>query len=89
MINDPIVEEIRIFRAAHAAKYGNDLDHIFLAIKKSEKQHAHEISKPRSQMRITRRKNLTIPCSRASKALGYVASYDVVNESSSKDGRFC
>ncbi len=34
MINDPIVEEIRIFRAAHAAKYGNDLDRIFLAIKK-------------------------------------------------------
>jgi hypothetical protein len=39
MINDPIVEEIRAFRSAHAAKYGNDLDRIFIAIKEREKQH--------------------------------------------------
>jgi cytochrome c556 len=36
MIDDPIVEEIRRFRAAHAAKYGNDLDRIFAAIKQRE-----------------------------------------------------
>lgn len=39
MISDPIVEEIRSFRAAHAAKYGNDLDRIFVAIKENEKLH--------------------------------------------------
>lgn len=43
MINDPIVEEIRNFRAAHAAKYGNDLDRIFIAIKESEKQHTYKL----------------------------------------------
>ena len=39
MKDDPIVEEIRSFRSAHAAKYGNDLDRIFFAIKKSEQKH--------------------------------------------------
>ena len=43
MINDPIVEEIRAFRSAHAAKYGNDLDRIFIAIKQREKQHAYKL----------------------------------------------
>jgi len=43
IINDPIVEEIRAFRAAHAAKYDNDLDRIFLALKESEKQYAHKL----------------------------------------------
>ena len=36
MIDDPIVEEIRRFRAAHAEKYGNDPDRIFAAIKERE-----------------------------------------------------
>ena len=43
MRNDPIVEEIRAFRIAHAAKYGNDLDRIFAAIKEREKQHPHKL----------------------------------------------
>jgi len=43
MKNDPIVEEIRTFRAAHSAKYDNDLDRIFLAIKESEKQHMYKL----------------------------------------------
>ncbi|MFV2055361.1 MAG: hypothetical protein ACC707_02795 [Thiohalomonadales bacterium] len=43
MKNDPIVEEIRAFRAAHAAKYGNDLDRIFQAVKESEKKHTHKL----------------------------------------------
>jgi len=43
MKNDPIVEEIRTFRAAHAAKYDNDLDRIFIAIKESEKQHTYKL----------------------------------------------
>ena len=32
MKDDPIVEEIRSYRASHAAKYGNDLDRIFDAL---------------------------------------------------------
>ncbi|MGX9727319.1 MAG: hypothetical protein ACTFAK_08360 [Candidatus Electronema sp. VV] len=40
---DPIVEEIRKFRAAHAAKHGNDVDRIFAAIKECEKQHADRL----------------------------------------------
>ncbi len=43
MINDPIVEEIRAFRAAHAKKYDNDLDRIVRALKESEKKHAHKL----------------------------------------------
>ncbi len=38
MRDDPIVEEIRRVRSAHAARYGNDLDRIFAAIKESEKK---------------------------------------------------
>ena len=43
MKDDPIVEEIRTFRSAHAAKYGNDLDRIFSAIKESEQKHAYRL----------------------------------------------
>lgn len=43
MKDDPIVQEMRTFRAAHAAKYDNDLDRIFIAIKESEKQHAYKL----------------------------------------------
>ena len=38
MKDDPIVEEIRRVRSAHAAKYGNDLDRIFAAIKDEERK---------------------------------------------------
>ena len=38
MFQDPIVEEIRGYRKQHAEKYGNDLDKIFEALKKSEKE---------------------------------------------------
>ena len=37
MFQDPIVDEIRKYRKQHAEKYGNDLDKIFEALKKSEK----------------------------------------------------
>jgi len=40
MKDDPIVEEIRRVRNAHAARYGNDLDRIFSAIKEEEKKYA-------------------------------------------------
>ncbi len=43
MIDDPIVEEMRAFRAAHAKKYDNDLDRIVIALKESEKKHGHKL----------------------------------------------
>ncbi len=38
MIEDPIVEEIRQYRAEHAAQYGNDLNKICIAFREREKQ---------------------------------------------------
>ena len=35
---DPIVEEVRAFRAAHAAKFGYDLDAIFQDLKRCERE---------------------------------------------------
>ena len=43
MKDDPIVEEIRRVRSAHAARYGNDLDRIFAAITESEKKCAAKL----------------------------------------------
>lgn len=43
MKDDPIVEEIRNIRAAHAAKYGNDIEQIFAAIKEGEKKHINKL----------------------------------------------
>lgn len=43
MKDDPIVEEIRKVRSAHAARYDNDLDRIFAAIKEAEKKCAAKL----------------------------------------------
>ena len=43
MINDPIVEEIRGFRMEHAMKYDNNLDHIFIALKKHQEEHEYKL----------------------------------------------
>lgn len=37
-MNDPIVEEVRRVRDAHAARFGYDLDAIFRDIKEQEKK---------------------------------------------------
>jgi len=37
MIKDPIVEEIRKYRAEHAARYNNDLKKICEALRRKEK----------------------------------------------------
>ncbi|MCI5157004.1 MAG: hypothetical protein D3906_00935 [Candidatus Electrothrix sp. AUS1_2] len=37
MIKDPIVEEIRKYRAEHAARYNNDLKKICEALRRQEK----------------------------------------------------
>ncbi len=43
MVEDPIVEEIRKHRAAHAAKYHNDLAAICEALKLREKQSKRKV----------------------------------------------
>jgi len=43
MIDDPIVEEMRAFRTAHAKKYDNDLDCIVKALKEGEKKHGKKL----------------------------------------------
>ena len=37
MIDDPIVEEIRRFRKAHAAQYGNNLQRIVESLREKER----------------------------------------------------
>ena len=43
MITDPIVEEIRKYRAEHTAKYDNNLDKIVEALNKQEKKSKKKI----------------------------------------------
>ena len=43
MVEDPIVEEVRKHRAAHAAKYNNDLEAICKALKLREKQSKRKV----------------------------------------------
>lgn len=41
-MNDPIVEEVRRVREAHAARFNYDLDAIFQDIKEQEKKSGHK-----------------------------------------------
>jgi hypothetical protein len=41
-MNDPIVEEVRRVRDAHAARFNYDLDAIFQDIKEQEKKSGHK-----------------------------------------------
>ena len=54
MKDDPIVEKIRRVRSAHAAKYGNDLDRIFAAIKEEEKKFTARLVDRESTMQPSR-----------------------------------
>lgn len=42
MMEDPVVEEIRQYRAEHAACYDNDLNKICMAFKECERQSQKE-----------------------------------------------
>jgi len=42
MIHDPIVEEVRAIREAHAAKFNYDLDAIYADIKRQEAESDRE-----------------------------------------------
>ena len=43
MWNDPIVEEVRRIRQAHAARFGYDLQAIFEDLKRQERESGHTI----------------------------------------------
>jgi hypothetical protein len=43
MQDDPIVEEIRNIRRIHAAKYDNDLERIYVAIKEGEAKYCERL----------------------------------------------
>jgi hypothetical protein len=43
MIDDPIVEEIRAHRQAHAARFNYDLDAIFAAVVEREKSSSRQV----------------------------------------------
>jgi len=46
MLPDPIVEEIRLIRKAHAEKYENDLDRIVEALREEERASPHVFLNP-------------------------------------------
>ncbi|WP_200348101.1 hypothetical protein [Halochromatium glycolicum] len=45
MTEDPIVEEIRRYRAQHAAKYGHDLDRICEALRERQAKSSRRVVK--------------------------------------------
>lgn len=51
-MNDPIVEEVRLVRDAHAARFNYDLDAMFQDIKEQERKSGHRfiagVSRPTS-----------------------------------------
>ncbi len=52
MQDDPIVAEIRRYRAEHAAKYGHDLDRICEALRKRQAESSRKVVKRSPRMRL-------------------------------------
>lgn len=52
MIKDPIVEEIRQYRKAHAAEYGNGLGRIVQALRKCERVSDRPMLNPRPKKQL-------------------------------------
>ena len=72
-MNDPIVDEVRRIRDAHAARFNYDLDAIFRDIKEREKKSGHQfvsgvarLSMPNRALQPT---GAAIPVSQDSKSL--------------------
>jgi hypothetical protein len=49
---DPIVEEVRKVREAHAAKFGFDLSAICIDLQKKEKNSGHSIVSRQAKLRL-------------------------------------
>lgn len=52
MKDDPVVEEIRRYRAEHAAKYGHDLDRICEALRERQERSPRKLVKRGPRMRL-------------------------------------
>ena len=52
LIEDPIVNEIRLHREAHAAKYGNDLQKICDALRERQEKSDREVVKRKPHYRL-------------------------------------
>ncbi len=52
MIEDPIVEEVRMHRKKHAQKYGNDLKRIVDALRKRERDSKRKLLNPGPKLRL-------------------------------------
>ncbi len=52
MIEDPIVEEVRMHRKKHAQKYGNDLKRIVEALRKRERESKRKLLNPGPKLRL-------------------------------------
>ena len=53
MIKNPIVEEIRQLRRAHAAEHGNDLGRIVQALRKRERESDRPVLNPGPKKLLT------------------------------------
>lgn len=74
-MNDPIVEEVRRIRDAHAARFNYDLDAIFQDIKEQEKRSGHRFiagvsrqAVPKQALPPTEATNAVLPNSAPSEA---------------------
>ena len=57
MIEDPIVEEIRQHRKAHAAEHGNDLERIVQALRRRERESDRPLLNPGPKRQLSRTKH--------------------------------
>lgn len=57
MIEDPIVEEIRQYRKAHAAEYGNDLGRIVQSLRKRERESDRPLLNPGPKKQLSPTEN--------------------------------
>ncbi len=61
MIDDPVVEEIRAHRQAHAARFNNDLAAIFAAVVKRKKSSSRQVINRSSRRLHETLKTKTLP----------------------------
>ena len=54
MVEDPIVAEIRRYRAEHAAKYGHDLDRICEALRERQAKSSRKVVKRNPRLLLSK-----------------------------------
>lgn len=80
-MNDPIVDEVRRIRDAHAARFNYDLDAIFRDIKEKEKKCGHQfisgVARPATKIQPLQPAQGIVPVSESSKIPEAVATADL------------